>query len=114
MNLIQSYADAIAWLAARSGWTDPMLHMNAGLAVLLVAIVTTRRSLGDVAPLVLVVIAALANEAMDYLHHGSVMPDTATDLMQTVFWPAMLTAVARFNQSRTKGPDDGTEPVPAE
>ena len=54
---------------------------------------------GDVAawwPLVLVTIAELANEVLDRLRVGSWrVKDTVQDIVNSVFWPAVLFGLAR-------------------
>lgn len=100
MNLIQSYADAVKWLSQSTGWADAMLHVNAGLAILAISAVVMRRAPGEWPTFSVVAAAAIANEAIDYLHHGGVMPDTLSDLSLTIFWPAVFLAMHAFARAR--------------
>lgn len=85
------YHRFIDWIGDGTGLSDTVLHIHAGLAVLMVARVLTRRSLGSFVPLSFVVAAELANEVMDRLHFGSWRwPDTLADVANTLFWPLVI------------------------
>lgn len=101
MDVISVYAEAIGWLSERTGWTDAMLHMNAGLVIMVVAALALARAPGDLLPFLAVVAAAFGNEAMDYLHNGVFMPDTVSDISQTIFWPAILLITSRIIRHRS-------------
>lgn len=90
MNPAQLYARLILWIGDGTGAPDTVLHIHAGMAVLFVARIITRRSLATLVPLSFVYLAEFANEVMDYFAHGRVMPDTLSDVLNTVFWPTVL------------------------
>jgi lipoprotein signal peptidase len=104
MNLISVYAEAVRWFSELTGWTDAMLHLNAGLAIMVVAAVALARAPGDGWPLLAVIAAALGNEAMDYLHYGVFMADTVSDIGQTIFWPAIILIMTRIIRHLTPSP----------
>jgi hypothetical protein len=80
MNLPKLYRTAIDWIGDGTGLPDTVLHIHAGMAVLLIARVMTRRSLGTLVPLSIVALAELGNELMDRLYFGSWRwPDTIGD-----------------------------------
>ncbi|MBB5708842.1 hypothetical protein [Sphingomonas xinjiangensis] len=90
MNPAKLYGELIQWIGDGTGAPDTVLHIHAGMAVLFLARIVTRRSLATLVPLSFVYVAELANEVMDYFVHGAVMPDTLSDVLNTVFWPTML------------------------
>lgn len=90
MNIVDLYARLILWIGDGSGATDTVLHIHAGMAVLFLVRIISGRSLATPYPLAAVYLAEFANEVMDYFVHGAVMPDTYSDIINTVFWPTML------------------------
>jgi hypothetical protein len=90
MNPAELYARLILWIGDGTGAPDTVLHIHAGMAVLFLARLVTRRSLATPIPLACVYAAEAANEIMDYFAHGRVMPDTSSDVLNTVFWPTVL------------------------
>jgi hypothetical protein len=85
------YHRFIIWIGDGTGLPDTVLHIHAGLAVLMLARIVTRRSLGSFIPLSFVVAAEAANELLDRLHYGSWRwPDTASDIVHTLFWPLVI------------------------
>lgn len=86
----------IDWIGDGTGLPDTILHIHAGMAVLLVARVVTGRSLGTFVPLTFVALAELANEILDRLQYGSWRwPDTSADIANTMFWPAVICIAVR-------------------
>lgn len=86
-----TYHRFIDWIGDGTGLPDTILHIHAGMAVLMVARVVTRRSLGSFVPWSVVVVAELFNEVMDRLHFGSWRwPDTTLDVLNTLFWPTVI------------------------
>jgi hypothetical protein len=91
------YHRFIIWIGDGTGLPDTILHIHAGLAVLMLARVATRRSLGSFVPLSFVVAAEAANELLDRLHYGSWRwPDTSNDIVHTLFWPLVICLGVRF------------------
>ncbi|WP_240700247.1 hypothetical protein [Sphingomonas gei] len=74
------------------------------MAVLLVVRLLTGRSLATPWPLLAVYAAELGNEIMDYFGHGRVMPDTLSDVLNTVFWPTVLFIGLRVRRAREARP----------
>lgn len=103
MNPADLYVRFIAWIGDGTGAPDTVLHIHAGMAVLLLARVITRRSLATPIPLATVYVAETVNEILDYLGHGSVMPDTWSDFVNTVFWPTVLFLGLRMRRA-DRGP----------
>ncbi|UZK67777.1 hypothetical protein [Sphingomonas sp. M1-B02] len=102
MNPSEIYVDLAAWIGDGIGANDAMLHIHAGMAVLLLARVISGRSLASPVPLAFVYLAEIVNEIMDYFGHGQVMDDTFSDFANTVFWPTAL-FVALQLRSRAPG-----------
>lgn len=86
-----TYHRFIDWIGDGTGLPDTILHIHAGMAVLMVARVLTRRSLGSFIPLSVVALAEAFNEVMDRLNFGSWRwPDTTSDVLNTLFWPTVI------------------------
>lgn len=102
MNLPALYHTLILWIGDGTGLPDAILHIHAGLAILMTTRLLTRRSLGTFIPFVFVVVAELANETMDYLAYGLRWADTLSDLGNTLFWPAVISAGVRLRPMTRK------------
>ena len=75
-----------------TGLANAMLHMHSGLLILLVARVISGRSIGSFVPLSAVILLELLNELIDRINHGSWRwSDTGGDILNTLFWPTVLT-----------------------
>lgn len=97
MNLPRLYHDFIDWIGNGTGLPDTVLHIHAGLAVLMLARLVTGRSLGTLVPLSIVALAEAANEVMDRLTFGSWRwDDTLSDIAHTMFWPTVICLAVRF------------------
>jgi hypothetical protein len=91
------YHALIDWIGDGTGLPDTILHIHAGMAVLLLARVVTRRSLGTLVPLCVVVAAEAGNEIMDRIYFGSWRwSDTLSDVANTLFWPAVICLAVRL------------------
>ena len=90
MGFAAQYVDVVTWVAGSTGYPDPILHIHGGMAVLLLTRIITRRSLATPWPMLIVIVAALAKEVADCHAYGRVKTDTIADILQTVFWPAVL------------------------
>lgn len=95
MNIPAIYHEWILWIGDGTGLPDAILHLHAGLAILLLARVITRRSLGTFIPFAVVVVAELGNETLDYLSYGMRWADTLSDIANTLFWPLVISAAVR-------------------
>jgi hypothetical protein len=94
------YSRLALWIGDGTGASDTVLHIHAGMAVLLFVRVLTGRSLATPWPLLAVYLAELANEIMDYFAHGAILPDTLSDILNTVFWPTVLFIGLRVRRAR--------------
>ncbi|MGS1017462.1 hypothetical protein [Allosphingosinicella humi] len=108
MDIPALYHSVIIWIGDGTGASDSLLHVHAGLTVLFVARLVTRRSLATPIPFLVVCAAELANEIMDRLTFGSWrLTDTLLDVVNTLFWPLMLMIGLRLRHPH------GTKPVQA-
>ena len=112
--LVDRYHAFIIWIGDGTGLPDTILHIHAGLAVLMAARIVTRRSLGSIVPWSVVAAAEAFNEIMDRLHNGNWRwPDTTSDVINTLFWPSVICLGVRFRpllmprRSTTAVADDG-------
>ena len=105
MDFPSLYHHVIIWIGDGTGASDSLLHVHAGLAVLFLARIVTRRSLATPVPFLVVCVAAIANEVMDRLNHGSWRwDDTLLDIVNTLFWPLVLMIGLRLRRAREKRP----------
>ena len=95
MYLPKLYHDWILWIGDGTGLPDAILHLHAGLAILLLVRLITGRSLGTFIPFAVVVVAEIGNETMDYLVYGMRWADTLSDLANTWFWPFVISLGVR-------------------
>lgn len=96
MNLPALYHEWILWIGDGTGLPDAILHIHAGLAILLLTRVITGRSLGTFIPFAVVLVAEIGNELMDYLAYGMRWADTLSDLANTYFWPLVISLAVRL------------------
>jgi hypothetical protein len=96
MNIPALYHSWILWIGDGTGLPDSILHIHAGLAILLLVRVVSRRSLATFLPFAVVVVGELANETMDYLAYGLRVADTLSDLGNTLFWPFVISLGVRL------------------
>lgn len=96
-ELAERYHRLILQIADTTGQPENLLHMHAGMAIMCAARLLTGRSIGTGVPLLFVVVAELANEALDRVHAGNWnWPDTSMDLFNTLLWPIAITLAVRF------------------
>ncbi len=83
IELVNAYQQIADNLGGELGASDTLIHVHAGMLVLLIARVVTGRSLGTIVPLSVVLVATLTNEILDYLYQGQLlMPDALYDVVK--------------------------------
>ena len=95
MDFPALYHRFIVWIGDGTGLPDAILHLHAGLAVLLVTRAVFGRSLGSFVPFAAVVVAEGANEFLDWLNYGWRRDDTLADIGNTLFWPLVISLAVR-------------------
>ncbi|TPG08485.1 hypothetical protein [Sphingomonas oligophenolica] len=106
------YHRLIDWIGDGTGLPDTLLHIHAGMVLLMLARLVTRRSLGSFVPLSVVVVAEAANELLDRLHfHAWRWPDTIADVINTLLWPTVICLGIRLRPmlTHTAGVDPATK-----
>jgi hypothetical protein len=89
--MAEYYQQFILWIGEGTGLPDTVLHIHAGLAVLMIARVVSGRGLGTFVPWTVVLIAEMTNEVMDRIIYDSWRwPDTISDVVHTMFWPTVI------------------------
>lgn len=88
------------WLMGATGLSKDALHMHVGLAVLVLAALLGRWRVGDWRPLFAVLLVAVVGELWDLIDNIRTAAPMqwrghAKDILNTLFWPAMLTGLAR-------------------
>lgn len=102
-NIPSLYARLITAIGDGTGMADSLLHVHAGMAVLFLARVVTKRSLSTPIPLACVTVAEAANELLDRLQYGSWRwPDTLADVGNTLFWPTVLFIGLRLRRASSR------------
>lgn len=89
------YDQAVVRLATALGASDSTLHVHAGLLIFSLVWLVSKRPLANGGPLTAVILGAMFNEILDYLHQGFDWKDATLDILLTICWPAIITAVAR-------------------
>jgi hypothetical protein len=85
------YHQWIDWVGDGTGLPDTILHIHAGMALLMIARLITRRSFGTFIPWTVVAAGEAFNEIMDRLNYGSWRwDDTLVDVANTMFWPTVI------------------------
>jgi hypothetical protein len=106
MDIPAYYASIIASIGDGTGASDALLHVHAGLVILFLARIVTRKSLATPIPFLVVVAAELGNEVMDRLSYGSWrLQDTGWDILNTLFWPFVLMIGLRLRRARDLAPE---------
>ena len=91
------YHDMIDWIGDGTGLPDTILHIHAGMALLMIARLITRRSFGTFIPWWVVVAGEAFNEIMDRLNFGSWRwEDTSLDIINTLLWPTVICVGVRL------------------
>jgi hypothetical protein len=99
--------EAKAWVIGATALTKDALHIHVGLVVFLAAMLGLRRRPGDIAPLAIVVAVALLGEAWDVRDRwvagmAADVPGHVHDIVNTLFWPTLLTMAARLRLPFTR------------
>ena len=85
------YHQWINWVGDGTGLPDTILHIHAGMALLMIARLITRRSFGTFIPWTVVAAGEAFNEIMDRMNFGSWRwDDTLLDIANTMFWPTVI------------------------
>lgn len=104
---LETYKFLVESIGDRTGAPDSLLHVHAGMAVMFLARVTTRRSLATWTPFLAVLVAALTKEIIDRIAHGAWrMPDTMFDIINTIFWPFVLMIGLRWRRAHPSAETD--------
>lgn len=96
MNISALYHSFILWIGDGTGLPDAVLHIHAGLIVMMAVRLISGRSLETFIPFMFVVLAEGANETMDYLAYGMRWADTLSDIANTLFWPLSISLAVRL------------------
>jgi len=105
MNIPALYQALVTAIGDGTGASDSLLHVHAGLAVLFLARIVSRRSLATPIPFLVVVAAEALNEIMDRITYGSWrIEDTSLDIVNTLFWPFVLMVGLRWRRAHDIAP----------
>lgn len=111
MNPLVLYAETKRSLEAAIGASDDLLHLHAGLLILVVATVLFGRGVGSRLPIAMVYLLALVNESMDALCASPEARgwEPAVDVANTVLWPTLLFCLARRHRRAIRPVKPGSE-----
>ncbi|KQM20920.1 hypothetical protein ASE73_15910 [Sphingomonas sp. Leaf24] len=105
MQISSEYASLVQWIRDNTDASDAVLHIHAGMIVLILARLVTRYPLSHPVPFIVVLVVAAANEVLNRLNFGSWRwSDTTVDFTCSVFWPAMLFVVLAMQQRVERRP----------
>ena len=106
MNVVSLYERLTLVIGHETGASDSLIHVHAGMALLLLARILSGRSLATPLPFLTVCVFAMANEVLDRINYGAWRwEDTILDLANTLFWPFILLIGLRVRRLR-----EGREP----
>jgi len=89
--LATNYHRMIDWIGDGTGLPDTLLHIHAGMLLLMLARLITRRSFGTFIPWYVVAAGEAFNEIMDRVNYGSWRwSDTSLDILNTLLWPTII------------------------
>jgi hypothetical protein len=96
MQIAKAYEGLTDWVVVATGQSETVLHIHAGMAVFVLARLTTGRSFGTFIPFCFVLAAELGNELLDFLLLGRwQQAETTIDLTNTLFWPLAISLGVR-------------------
>lgn len=104
---LKAFEQAKNYIVDFADVTREIVHVHIGLLILVLACLILRKPLGDWRPWAVVLVTELLNEAMDgaryYFSNWPWTPgSTIEDIVLTLFWPTVLTLLARYHRgSRT-------------
>lgn len=97
MDVPALYAQIIRAIGDGTGAADSLLHVHAGMFILVLSRLVTGRRLSTPIPLLTVAFFEAGNEILDRLHYGSWRwHDTSLDIVNTLFWPLVLYVGLRY------------------
>ena len=100
--IIDFYRPLSTEISLMTGASDSLAHVHGGMVILILARILTRRSLATWTPFLFVLSAALMKEIADRIAHGQWrMPDTAFDIINTIFWPLILMLGLRWRKAHS-------------
>ncbi len=105
MTIPAAYGAFVTWIGEGTGLPDTILHIHAGLIILMLVRLVTGRSLGTFIALWFVLAAEVGNEVLDYMVYGARWADTFTDIANTMFWPFVISLGVRLRPMKTIADD---------
>lgn len=97
MDIPAIYAQLIHAIGDGTGLADSLLHVHAGMLILILTRIVTGKKLSTPIPVLAVTFFEAGNEILDRLHYGSWRwHDTSLDIINTLFWPTLLYIGLRY------------------
>lgn len=101
MDLADTYHHLTDQFLILSGWSDKMAHLNAGLAIYVLAQLVLRTRRASLAALAAVAGIELGNEVLDTFYYGELrVAESMADIAYTLAWPAIITLVGQYRRER--------------
>ncbi|HEX7855560.1 MAG TPA: hypothetical protein VF503_17895 [Sphingobium sp.] len=101
MDITGIYVTVIETVLNGIGMTHEMAHLHGGLAIYVGVQMLLRTRRASAIALQAVAGAEIINEVLEYGHYGSWrLPDTAQDIVMTLFWPTLLFLLAKYRRAR--------------
>lgn len=107
MNVPARYTELINAIRDATGLSDDMLHVHAGLLVMICVRVLSGKRLDTLVPLAAIGAFEAGNEILNRLYYGSWRwHDTGLDILNTMLWPTVLFIALRCVGRRRVDPVD--------
>lgn len=101
-DVARSWGQTKMWLSQITGLSPDALHVHVSVLAMLAAAVLWRRRVDHVLPWVTVLIAEVANEALDLSNPAggeNTIHASVHDLLNTMFLPTVILICLRFTRS---------------
>ena len=95
MSLADGYSVFKDYASTATGMSEDLLHVHVGLLIFVFFAVVLRRRMHSLWPVSAVALFAILNEVVDAFGPNWNADLSALDVVNTLFWPAILFLVAR-------------------
>ena len=95
MSFADSYSVFKEYASTATGMSEDLLHVHVGLLIFVFFAVVLRRRMHSLWPISAVALFAILNEIVDAFGPNWNADLSALDVLNTLFWPAILFLVAR-------------------
>lgn len=103
IELVEAYQDLKSAIVPSNQDLRALVHIHAGLAIWLGAVIVWRKGFAAMPPLIAVIALCLLGEGADLISHWPirydwVWRDTAGDVFNTLLWPVLIWLYASWRE----------------